>query len=217
MPLFSSSSIKEGGTHHNKLGKSQHARAASVVGRKGSIGGKNRVDEDASTRAVAGSQIRLQHDDSTGTTDYIKPMTPKSMRNQSMDQVDLQDVPPTPPPHDDAAGYKASNDGHHQHHADTGNDDSLHTTSTTTWRENPDVLAMRNRGEGNDPNTEVMAGSEAHVLSGNKAADLATARQKIQFAIEAELAADRALEVARKAVDEARKMVGALERQAHEE
>jgi len=232
MPLFSSLSLKdkekdkEGSTHHNKLGKSQHARAASITtGRKGSIGGKNRGDEDASTRAMAGSQSRLQQDDANGT-DYIKPMTPKSLngdhlRNQSMDQMDMQDAPPpTPPPHE--PGYIVPNG--HTHDAHTRRE-SLDGNSVSTWRENPDVFAMRKRGAVNDTGTEV-AGSarnfanpndDAHVLSGDRANDLALARQKVQTAIEAELAADRAIEVAQKAVDEARMIVGALERQAHEE
>ncbi|KAG8801201.1 hypothetical protein FRC17_006699, partial [Serendipita sp. 399] len=47
--------------------------------------------------------------------------------------------------------------------------------------------------------------------------DLATARKKVQFAVEAELAADRALELSRHAVQEARNAVKALERQIHEE
>ncbi|KAG8786558.1 hypothetical protein FRC15_011204 [Serendipita sp. 397] len=47
--------------------------------------------------------------------------------------------------------------------------------------------------------------------------DLTTARKKVQFAIEAELAADSALELARHAVQEARNAVKAIERQIHEE
>jgi hypothetical protein len=75
---------------------------------------------------------------------------------------------------------------------------------------------------GTAPGMAGPGGNVAHIgdsrlLSGNKAMDLVTARQKIQFAIEAELAADRALEVARRAVDEARAIVGALEKQANDE
>lgn len=225
MPLFSSLSTKEskeGSNHHNKLGKSAHARAASLTGRKGSIGGKNtRVDEDASIKAMAGSRSQLQQDDSTGT-EYVKPMTPKSLRQQSMDQMEDQDVPPTPPPHE-VGGYAVTNDEVHNPDSHNG---SLHTNSSATWREKPDAAAMRNRAaNANDAGHTEMAGAgldyghqnDAHVLSGNKMIDLATARQKVQFAMEAELAADRALELARKAVEEARSIVGALERQAHQE
>jgi hypothetical protein len=198
--------MKEG--HHNKLGKSPHARAASLTGqRKGSISQKQRVDEDASTKAIAGSNSRLVLDDSTGT-ENMKPLTPKSLNGDH--RMELNDVPPTPPPHDH--GYtKAPMDMDN----DDTRRDSIRTTSTTTWRENPDAVAMRNRGAFNDADAGTAPGTTG--LSGNKIMDIATARKKIQFAIEAELAADRALEIARKAVDEARAMVAALEQQAHEE
>jgi len=214
MPLFSSLSTKEG--HHNKLGKSQHARAASLTGqRKGSISQKPRADEDASTRAVVGSNSRLVHDDSTGT-ENLKPLTPKSLNGDH--QMELNDVPPPPPPHDQ--GYTKPT-------VEMNNDDtrrdSIRTTSTTTWRENPDAVAMRNRGAFNDADADAGTApgttglGENHGLSGNKTMDIATARKKIQFAIEAELAADLALDLARRAVDEARAMVAALEKHAHEE
>jgi hypothetical protein len=194
--------MKEG--HHNKLGK---ARAASLTGqRKGSISQKQRVDEDASTKAIAGSNSRLVLDDSTGT-ENMKPLTPKSLNGDH--RMELNDSPPAPVPHDH--GYtKAPMDMDN----DDTRRDSIRTTSTTTWRENPDAVALRNRGASNDADASTAPGTG---LSGNKIMDIATARKKIQIAIEAESAADRALEFARKAVEEARAMVAALEQQAHEE
>jgi len=215
--LFSSLSLKEkdGGSHHNKLGKSPHARGASLTGRKFSIGQKPRADEDASTKAIEGSQSQPMHDDTTGT-ENVKPLTPRSLNG---DHLELHDAPPSPPPRD--TGYtKAVIDPSN----DDSRRDSIRTTSTTTWRENPDAVAMRNRTALNDAHAGTGTGTaglgqefDSQGFNGNKIMDIATARKKIQIAIEAELAADRALEAARNAVDEARAMVTALEKQTHEE
>lgn len=230
MPLFSSSSVKEPGTHHNKLEKSPHARAASLSGRRGSIkpkqGNANGLDEDTSTKALAGSSTQLMHNEHDGGA---KPLTPKSLagsqpphsRNQSVDAIDMNN-PPTPPPHDDAyiKGHIYGNDGDV-----AGGEGSVHTSST--WRAHPDTMAARNNnattnpaGYGTTNNLHLhnaTSDGDSFGLSGDRPTDLATARQKVQLAIEAELAADRALEIARRAVIEAREMVRALEKQINEE
>lgn len=65
-------------------------------------------------------------------------------------------------------------------------------TLTPAWRENPEAARDQDLG-------------------------VATVRQKVEAAVEAELAADKAIEAARRAVHEARSVVSALEQQAHAE
>jgi hypothetical protein len=231
MPLFSSSSVKESPTHHNKLEKSPHARAASLSGRRGSIKPKqanaNGLDEDASTKAMAGSSTRLMRDENDGGA---KPLTPKSLagsqpphsRNQSVDAIDMRDAPPTPPPHDHSY---IKEDLYGDEGAVAGREGSVHTSST--WRGHPDTMAAKGNHATNNPAGygttnnlhlhNAISDEDSFGLSGDRSTDLATARQKVQLAIEAELAADRALEIARRAVIEARNMVRALEKQINEE
>lgn len=210
MPLFSSLSIRDSSHPKNKLEKSPHTRRASLPGRKPSVVRKGGVvDEDVSTRAVAGSSSRLMADGNDGN-----PMTPTSLvgdqadhtRDHSADQTDMRDKAPTPPPHDQVYADADRTQ-------DAGNRDSTHTTST--WRGNP---AARNK--------DAFAGaygvgaqdhSDSYVPTGDRPVDVAVARKKIQIAVEAELAADRAIEAARQAVIEARTVVAAIEKQVNEE
>lgn len=212
MPLFSSLSVRESNNHPNKLEKSPHSRRASLgTGRKASVR-RGVVDEDLSTKAVAGSSSRLLDNDRD-----IDPMTPTSLagdqHNQTaIDQAEMHEQAPTPPPRDHVLADPAAG-----HINDTDNRDSTHSAST--WRENP---AMKNQNTHNGvhgvtTDYDQDEHGEVHALSGDLAQDLATARKRVQAAIEAELAADRAIEVARQAVIEARSVVGAIEKQVIEE
>jgi len=210
MPLFSSLSVRDS-NHPNKLEKTPHTRRTSLTGRKTSLARKGAVDEDASTRAVAGSSSRLMASNTEGN-----PITPVSIlgdqaghqRDQSTDQMEMRDKPPTPPPHDDVDAA--------EHTEDAGNRDSTHTSST--WRENP---AMRNKdafvGTYGRSNMDTQDQSASYAPIGDRPVDLSIARRKVQIAVEAELAADRAIEIARQAVIEARTVVAAIEKQVNEE
>jgi hypothetical protein len=213
MPLFSSLSIRDSNNNHakNKLEKSPHTRRASLPGRKASIARKGGVvDEDVSTRAVAGSSSRLMSDANDGN-----PITPKSLvgdqpdhtRDHSVDQPDIRDKAPTPPPHDQVYADADRTE-------DAGNRDS--TLTTSTWRGNP---AARNKDAfaGNTYGAEAHDHSESYMPTGDRPVDVSIARKKIQIAVEAELAADRAIEAARQAVVEARTVVAAIEKQVNEE
>jgi hypothetical protein len=59
--------------------------------------------------------------------------------------------------------------------------------------------------------------SASYAPIGDRPVDLSIARRKVQIAVEAELAADRAIEIARQAVIEARTVVAAIEKQVNEE
>jgi len=214
MPLFSSLSIRESNNHPNKLEKSPHARRTSLPGRKTSVARKGAVDEDASTRAVVGSSSRLMTGDSEGN-----PITPTSIvgdqaiahtRDHSTDQTEMRDRAPTPPPHDITYADPAD------HAEEAGNRDSSHTSST--WRENP---VMRNKdafvGTYGRAEMDTQDQSASYAPIGDRPVDLAVARRKVQIAVEAELAADKAIEVARQAVIEARTVVAAIEKQVTEE
>lgn len=219
MPLFSSLSIRDSNNHPNKLEKSPHTRRASLglPGRKASLARKGATaDEDlSSTRAVAGSSSRLM-----ANGNDANPMTPTSIvgepadhtRDHSADQMELNDKPPTPPPHDQAYADNAAD-----HTQEAGNRDS--TLTTSTWREN---TALRNKDAaagnvGVARTTDAYDHSESYAPTGNRPVDVAVARKKIQIAVEAELAADRAIEAARQAVVEARTVVAAIEKQVNEE
>jgi len=211
MPLFSSLSVRESNNHPNKLEKSPHSRRTSLPGRKASVARKGgAVDEDASTRAVAGSSSRLINNNTEPN-----PMTPTSIagdrvdhtRDQSTDQPEVRDKPPTPPPHDEVYADVVD------HTEEAGNRDSTHTTST--WRENP---AMRNKDAFvGRSDMDAQDHGNSYAPTGDRPVDLAVARRKVQIAVEAELAADRAIEVARQAVIEARVVVAAIEKQVNEE
>jgi len=159
----------------------------------------------------------------TGNTDG-NPITPTSIlgdpaiahtRDNSTDQPEMRDRPPTPPPHDDTYPDHVVVGGGDE---EAGNRDSTHTTST--WRENP---ALKNKQDAvvgtsygrTEMDTQDRSASYAPV--GNRPVDLAVARKKVQIAVEAELAADRAIEVARQAVIEARTVVAAIEKQVTDE
>lgn len=262
--------------HHNKLEKSAHARRASVTsGRKASLR-KAPVDEDASTKAMAGSAIRLnQNNDDTNGSTAVPPLTPKSIQNDDYDEEELHnlaqhDLPPTPPANHDDPFARGAAGGYHVANGALPTDGSVR--SSMTWRDHPDAVAMKNKSnlhelhaatttstaQDNNPSaaignsranplgTGAVAGaaglgttsraygmdprgengdwaSDSHhghdfVAGGaERAMDLATIRKKIQFAIEAELAADRALELARHAVHEARTAVRTLEKQMNDE
>ena len=274
MPLFSSLSMRDPTNgHHNKLEKSSHARRASVTsGRKASLR-KAPVDEDASTRAMAGSATRLNqnNDDANGST-AVPPLTPKSIQNDDYDEEELhnvaqRDLPPTPPANNDDPFARGAAGGYHVANGALPNDGSVR--SSITWRDHPDAVAMKKKSNlhaatttstaqdtnpsaaignsrANPLGTGAVAGaaglgtssraygmdprdengdwaSDSHhghdfVAGGaERAMDLATIRKKIQFAIEAELAADRALELARHAVHEARTAVRTLEKHMNDE
>lgn len=212
MPLFSSLSIRDSNSHpnKNKLEKSPHTRRASLPGRKANVARKGGVvDEDASTRAVAGSNSRLMTDPND-----VNPITPKSLvgdqadhtRDHSVDQTELRDQAPTPPPHDQVYADADRTQ-------DAGNRDS--TLTTSTWRGNP---AARNKDAfAGTYGADAHDHSDSYMPTGDRPVDVSVARKKIQIAIEAELAADRAIEAARQAVVEARTVVAAIEKQVNEE
>lgn len=212
MPLWSSNSLRETGTHPNKLEKSPHSRGGSLSGRKASLNRKAPVEEDASTRAVAGSTARLNTMNtmnSSGVDDIpgTQPPIGRTLQ-QSTDATDLRDVAPTPPPHD--ASYTGG--------AMTADNlrDSTHTTST--WRENPTAVKNRHLTDESAQFRDQSGGRSG--LTGdpnNHNANIETVRQKVQIAVDAELAADEALDVARRAVVEARTVVGAFEQQVNQE
>lgn len=204
MPLWSSNSLRETGSHPNKLEKSPHTRGGSLSGRKASLTRKPPVEEDASTRAVAGSTARLNAMNSSGVDDT--PMNRPIGR--TLDATDQRDVPPTPPPHD--APYTGG-----MMTADNLRD-STHTTST--WRENPAAVKSKNLSDESTPLGGQQGGSSG--LAGDQTIHndtIETVRQKVQIAVDAELAADKALDVARRAVVEARTVVGAFEQQVNQE
>lgn len=254
MPLFSSLSMRDStNAHHNKLEKSPHARRASLTsGRKTSLR-KAQVEEDASTRAMAGSASRLnQNNADANESTPVPPLTPKSIRNDDYEEQELHNVvqhalPPTPPAQDDpfarggAGGYHVTfngdqtKDGSNKSnlHAATATQDTNPSAKADNLRANPlgteavvgtAGLGMSSRAYGVDQRDEsgdwASDGHQGHDLLGGgteRAIDIATARKKIQFAVEAELAADRALELARHAVHEARAAVKSLEKQMNDE
>lgn len=206
MPLFSSLSVREGINHSKKLEKSPHSRRVSLGGaRKSSVSRKPAIDEDASTRAIAGSSSRLMDN-----AKDPNPMTPISIVDDRVnyDGTEMQDKTPTPSPHDHALGEPIEDD----------QDVNRHSTAST-WRENP---AARKQGAFNGVHgittDDPPEGQINHYgLTGDRSMDLAVAREKVQAAIEAELAADRAIEAAKQAVLEARRVVGAIEKQVNDE
>jgi hypothetical protein len=170
------------------------------------------VEEDASTRAVAGSTARLNtlntvH--SSGVDDKAAGQPPIGRTlQQSTDATDLRDDAPTPPPHD--APYTGG-----AMMADNLRDNG-HTTST--WRENPAVA--KNKHLTAEPAYLHDPSGGGSGLTGDHNTHNSTieaVRQKVQIAVDAELAADKALELARRAVVEARTVVGAFEQQVNQE
>jgi hypothetical protein len=82
---------------------------------------------------------------------------------------------------------------------------------------NSRAYGVDQRDESGDWASDAHQGHDFVAGGAERAIDIATARKKIQFAVEAELAADRALELARHAVHEARAAVKALEKQMNDE
>lgn len=206
--------------HHNKLEKSPHARRASLTsGRKTSLR-KAQVEEDASTRAMAGSASRLnQNNADANESTPVPPLTPKSIRNDDYEEQELHNVvqhalPPTPPAQDDpfarggAGGYHVTfngdqtKDGSNKSnlHAATATQDTNPSAKADNLRANPlgteavvgtAGLGMSSRAYGVDQRDEsgdwASDGHQGHDLLGGgteRAIDIATARKKIQFAVE---------------------------------
>jgi len=212
MPLWSSNSLRETGSHPNRLEKSPHSRGGSLSGRKASLTRKAPVEEDASTRAVAGSTARLNTlntMNSSGVDDIPASQPPIGRTlQQSTDATDLRDDAPTPPPHDvPYTGGAMTADNQR---------DSTHTTST--WHENPAAVRNKHLSDESAHLHDPSGGSSrlpGDLNSHN--ATIETVRQKLQIAVDAELAADKALDIARRAVVEARTVVGAFEHQVNQE